>query len=89
MLLHSDHGLLVWPLLPFSRGAVKINSTNAFTKPTIRANFFAADIDMHTQIHANRMARKIFRGAPFSAQTTGETIPGNAVSGGLDASDTA
>jgi len=42
---------------------------------------------MHMQIRANRMARQILLSAPFSAQKTGETAPGDAVPGGLDATD--
>ncbi|KAH7104577.1 glucose oxidase [Auriculariales sp. MPI-PUGE-AT-0066] len=85
----ADHGLLVWPLLPFSRGSVKISANNAFTKPTIHVGFYSVDIDMQMQVAASRMARQIFLGAPFSTYSAGETLPGSAVAGGKDATDTA
>ncbi|KAH7100509.1 glucose oxidase [Auriculariales sp. MPI-PUGE-AT-0066] len=85
----ADHGILVWPLLPFSRGSVKITTNDAFTKPTVHVGFYSVDIDMQMQVAANRMARQIFLGAPFSTYSAGETLPGLAVPGGKAATDAA
>ncbi|KAF9043199.1 glucose oxidase [Panaeolus papilionaceus] len=72
-------GLLVWNLLPFSRGSVKIKNTDPFQKPTINVNYFAIDFDMDVQINAARLGRKILSTAPMSSLSAGETSPGGQV----------
>ncbi|KZV88494.1 alcohol oxidase [Exidia glandulosa HHB12029] len=85
----NDIGLLMWTLLPFSRGAVKINSTNPLAKPTIRVNFFSVDFDMKVHTAGARLARRILNTAPLSTLSTGEATPGSAVPGGNSATDAA
>ncbi|PPQ66234.1 hypothetical protein CVT26_010935 [Gymnopilus dilepis] len=88
-------GILVWNLLPFSRGNVQITSTNPFALPKVTVNYFSVDVDMSIQIASARLARKILTTAPLryhltasvdgvltfstSSLSTGETIPGGAV----------
>ncbi|KAG6811132.1 hypothetical protein H0H92_008828 [Tricholoma furcatifolium] len=61
-------GIIMWNLLPFSRGTV-----------TIKVNYFSADVDLDIQVATARLSRKILTTAPLSSLTTGETIPGKAV----------
>ncbi|KAG5719362.1 Glucose oxidase [Termitomyces sp. T112] len=75
-------GIIMWNLLPFSRGTVAITSTNPFVYPTIKVNFFATDIDMDIQVATARLSRKILTTPPLSDLTKGEQIPGNAVPDG-------
>ncbi|TFK70863.1 glucose oxidase [Pluteus cervinus] len=72
-------GMLMWQLLPFSRGFVKIKSADAFVKPQVNVNYFSVDYDMDIQIAGARLARKILSTAPLSWLSTGETTPGNQV----------
>ncbi|PVF96902.1 alcohol oxidase [Serendipita vermifera] len=82
-------GILVWPLLPWSRGTIKITSSDAFVKPQINVNYLSVDMDMTTQVASARLARKVMKTAPLSNLRTAETIPGGAVpddsNGGTDA----
>jgi len=83
-------GILMWNLLPFSRGNVKITSTNALTKPSVTVNYFSIDFDLQVQVAGARLARKILSSAPLNALSEGETVPGSAVpntngNGGTDA----
>ncbi|KAK7043083.1 hypothetical protein VNI00_008437 [Paramarasmius palmivorus] len=75
-----------WQLLPFSRGTVKITSTNPFQKPQIRIGFFSIDWDMDVQIAAARLSRKIIGSWPLSSLATGETVPGSQVPNDADSS---
>ncbi|KAG5635445.1 hypothetical protein H0H81_011238 [Sphagnurus paluster] len=72
-------GIIMWNLLPFSRGTVKVKSTDPFTYPTINVGYFSTDIDLDIQVATARLSRKILTTAPLSSLSTGETIPGNAV----------
>ncbi|EJD48758.1 glucose oxidase [Auricularia subglabra TFB-10046 SS5] len=85
----NDIGILMWQLLPFSRGVVKINSTNPFTKPTIKVNFFSVDFDLQVQVAGSRLARRVLTSPPLSTLSTGEKTPGSAVPGGNNATDAA
>ncbi|EJD48759.1 glucose oxidase [Auricularia subglabra TFB-10046 SS5] len=85
----KDVSVLVWTLLPFSRGAVKITSTDPFVNPNVTVNFFSVDFDMQMQIESARLARRILSSLPLSSLTTQETEPGNDVPGGNDATDAA
>ncbi|KAL0580899.1 hypothetical protein V5O48_001093 [Marasmius crinis-equi] len=77
-------GIDMWQLLPFSRGTVKITSTNPFTKPQVRINYFSVDWDMDVQIAAARLSRRVLTSRPLSSLSTGESIPGSAVPDGAD-----
>ncbi|KAF8897995.1 hypothetical protein CPB84DRAFT_1815762 [Gymnopilus junonius] len=72
-------GILVWNLLPFSRGNVQIINTNPFMKPKVTVNYFSVDVDMSIQVASARLARKVLTTAPLSSLSTGETTPGSAV----------
>lgn len=75
----SDCGFDMWNLLPFSRGTVKITSTDPFTYPTVRVGYFSADIDLDIQVATARLARRIFSSPPLNSICIAETIPGSAV----------
>lgn len=59
--------------MPFSRGNIHIQSTNA-SAPA--ANYFALDYDAQQQVGTARMARKVSATAPLSGMWTEETLPG-------------
>jgi choline dehydrogenase-like flavoprotein len=65
-----------WGLLPFSRGSIHINSSNASASASINPNYFMLDYDMHQQIATAKMARKFANTAPFSEALSGEVTPG-------------
>ncbi|KAJ7177032.1 hypothetical protein C8R46DRAFT_944089, partial [Mycena filopes] len=75
----DDLGIVLWQLLPFSRGSVKITSTDPFTYPTIKVNYFSVAMDLDVQVAGARLARRILTAAPLSSLSTGETVPGSAV----------
>lgn len=72
-------GILAWNLLPFSRGNVKITSTNPFNAPQVTVNYFSVDVDLDIQVGGARLARKMLTTTPLSSLSAGETIPGGAV----------
>ena len=65
-----------WGLLPFSRGSIHINSSNASAPANINPNYFMLDYDIHQQVATAKMARKVANTAPFSRSLTGEVTPG-------------
>jgi len=69
-------GVDLWTLLPFSRGTVQITTADPFTKPQIKVNYFSVDIDLDIQVASSKLARKLFKTAPLSSLSTGETQPG-------------
>ncbi|KAJ7708299.1 hypothetical protein B0H17DRAFT_971830 [Mycena rosella] len=75
----DDLGIDMWQLLPFSRGSVKITSTDPFTYPTIKVNYFGVGMDLDMQVAGARLARRILTAAPLNSLSTGETTPGSAV----------
>ncbi|KAI0762282.1 alcohol oxidase [Fomes fomentarius] len=88
----DDLGLLMWPLLPFSRGNVTIKSNDPFAQPAVNVNYFGVDWDLDAQIAGSRLARKILSSPPLSnlRSSVGETTPGLAAvpdngDGGSDA----
>ncbi|TFK24579.1 glucose oxidase [Coprinopsis marcescibilis] len=72
-------GILAWNLLPFSRGFVRITSSNPFVKPQVRVNYFGVDFDMDVQIAASRLSRRVLTTWPMSGLSTGESSPAGAV----------
>lgn len=66
----------MWQLLPFSRGTVKITSSDPFTKPQINVNYFSVDLDLDIQVASSKLIRKLFKTAPLSTLSTGESVPG-------------
>ncbi|KAF8154930.1 hypothetical protein B0H34DRAFT_783908 [Crassisporium funariophilum] len=69
-------GMLLWNLLPFSRGNVKLTVTPIRSSIV---NYFSVDIDLDIQVAGARLARKILTSAPLSSLSTGETTPGTQV----------
>jgi hypothetical protein len=65
-----------WGLLPFSRGSIHINSSNASAPAHINPNYFMLDYDIHQQMATAKMARKFANTAPFSEALSGEVTPG-------------
>jgi len=65
-----------WGLLPFSRGSIHIDSTNASAAANINPNYFMLDYDIRQQIATAKMARKFANTAPFSKALSSETTPG-------------
>jgi len=61
----ADLGIDMWQLLPFSRGNVKITSTNPFKAPQVTVNYFAVDYDLDVQVAGARLARRILTGSPL------------------------
>ncbi|KAF8067051.1 hypothetical protein FPV67DRAFT_1562496 [Lyophyllum atratum] len=57
-------GIIMWPLLPFSRGTVKITH-EPIHLPAIKVGYFNADIDMDIQVATARLSRKILSTAPL------------------------
>ncbi|KAJ7674066.1 hypothetical protein DFH06DRAFT_1319178 [Mycena polygramma] len=74
----DDLGIVIWQLLPFSRGSVKIRSTDPFTYPTIQVNYFGVGMDLDIQVAAARLSRRILTSPPLNSLSTGETVPGSA-----------
>jgi choline dehydrogenase-like flavoprotein len=72
----DDLGIDMWQLLPFSRGNVKITSTDPYKKPQINVNYFSVDYDLSVQVAGARLSRRIFKSPPLNSLSTGETIPG-------------
>ncbi|CAK5284092.1 unnamed protein product [Mycena citricolor] len=72
-------GIDMWQLLPFSRGTVKIKSTDPFTYPKINVGYFSVPMDLDIQVAGARLARRILSSPPLSGLSAGEAVPGNAV----------
>ncbi|KAI0653796.1 alcohol oxidase [Cubamyces menziesii] len=86
----ADIGIVMWSLLPFSRGNVSITSKNPYTPPSVYVNYFSIDFDLSVQVAGARLSRKIFASPPLSSLSLGETVPGfktvpNNGNGGSDA----
>jgi choline dehydrogenase len=58
--------IVYWPLMPFSRGSVHINSTDPNDPPIIDPKFLLADWDVTVQASINKFARKIFDTEPLA-----------------------
>ncbi|KAF7368744.1 Glucose oxidase [Mycena venus] len=72
-------GIDMWQLLPFSRGSVKITSTDPFVYPTIKVNYFSVPMDLDIQVAGARLSRRILTSPPLSQLSTGEATPGSKV----------
>ncbi|KAJ6450278.1 GMC oxidoreductase-domain-containing protein [Mycena sanguinolenta] len=71
----DDLGIDMWQLLPFSRSNVKITSTDPFTAPAIRANYFSVGLDLDVQVAGARLSRCILTSPPLNSLSVGETTP--------------
>ncbi|TFY67405.1 hypothetical protein EVG20_g3961 [Dentipellis fragilis] len=61
----DDLGIVVWPLLPFSRGNVAITSMDPFTKPEVNVNYFGVPFDLEVGVAGLTLARKILQTPPL------------------------
>jgi len=59
-------GCVFWPLQPFSRGSVHINSTNKTMQPVIDPRFFQFDFDGQMAVATARFVRKFLTTEPLS-----------------------
>jgi choline dehydrogenase-like flavoprotein len=60
-------GAIFWPLQPFSRGSVHINSTNLTAHPVIDAKFFQFDFDGDMAVASARWSQKLILTEPFAS----------------------
>jgi choline dehydrogenase-like flavoprotein len=65
-----------WNLLPFSRGSIHINSTDATSPPRIDPAFLQLPIDGYVQAAAAVRIREHFATSPLAGHITGEMTPG-------------
>ncbi|KAJ5361955.1 hypothetical protein N7541_002799, partial [Penicillium brevicompactum] len=75
-----------WPLQPFSRGSVHIQSANVSQTPNIDPNYFMFGQDVDAQVDVAQYIRKLFGTAPLTGivgdelSPTSEILPKNASS---------
>ncbi len=73
-------GCVFWPLQPFSRGSVHINSTDRTAQPAIDAKFFQVDFDGQLSVATARFVRKFLTTAPLSDMVNASSlVPGFAL----------
>jgi choline dehydrogenase-like flavoprotein len=65
-----------WPLQPFSRGSVHIQSTNASQSPNIDPNYFMFEQDIEAQADVAHFIRKTFDMTPLKSIVGDELTPG-------------
>lgn len=58
-------GAVFWPLQPFSRGSVHINSTKRTAQPRIDPRFFEIDFDIELAIATAKLVRRLFTTPPL------------------------
>jgi choline dehydrogenase-like flavoprotein len=58
-------GAVFWPLQPFSRGNVHINSTKRTAQPRIDPRFFEIDFDIELGIATAKFVRRVLTTPPF------------------------
>jgi len=73
------YGIIFVALRPFSRGSVKIASSDPFAKPAIDFNFLADARDMDVLVKGFETARRILGAASFAPLASQEIVPGSAV----------
>ncbi|KAL4806765.1 alcohol oxidase [Aspergillus unguis] len=72
----SSFAVEYWPLLPFSRGNVHIQSADASDLPAINPNYFMFSQDAEAQVQVAEYIRKAFGTAPLSGIVGEEVSPG-------------
>uniref|UniRef100_A0A093V5S3 glucose oxidase n=1 Tax=Talaromyces marneffei PM1 TaxID=1077442 RepID=A0A093V5S3_TALMA len=65
-----------WPLLPFSRGSVHIQSTDPSVIPAINPNFFMFSQDAEAQATVAQYIRKALGTSPLNSLVANEVSPG-------------
>ena len=64
---------------PWSRGWIKLKSSDPFEQPDIQPNLFADERDMDTLITGLRILRRIFETEPIAQYVKSEMAPGRDV----------
>lgn len=67
-------GAVFWPLQPFSRGSIHINSTDKTAQPSIDGKFFQLDFDGQLAVATARFSRKLLTTAPLSSVVNASTL---------------
>ncbi|CAD6902491.1 unnamed protein product, partial [Tilletia laevis] len=82
-------GVLMWPLLPYSRGSVHASSASTFSNPILDPRYFTVPVDMGMQVAGCRGVRRVLQTRPvadlFAAAAAGgggEEVPGFEVAKG-------
>jgi choline dehydrogenase-like flavoprotein len=65
-----------WPLLPFSRGSIHIQSADSFKPAAINPNYFMFEQDLDAQAQLAKFIRKAFGTSPLSEFVAEEFAPG-------------
>lgn len=68
-----------WPLQPFSRGSVHVQSANVSQTPYIDPNYFMFEQDIDAQVDVAQYIRKLFETAPLTGIVGNEISPTSAV----------
>lgn len=63
-----------WPLQPFGRGSVHINSPDRLARPLIDSNFFQFDFDGLMAVETARFARKFLMTEPLAGRVNKSSI---------------
>ena len=64
---------------PYSRGWIKLKSSNPFEQPLIQPNLFEDERDIGTLVRGAKFVRRIFDAEPFKSFVTDEFKPGRNV----------
>jgi choline dehydrogenase len=74
----KGHAFTLGPtaIRPFSRGRLKLRSSNPLDAPAILANYFADNRDMDVMLHGVKLARRIAAAAAFNPFRGVEMLPG-------------
>jgi choline dehydrogenase len=78
-LLTSGQGSIIysaiWPLLPFSRGSVHIQSADATQPPAIDPRFFLVDFDLQATLAAARLVQRFWATQPVADLVVAQLLP--------------
>jgi choline dehydrogenase len=66
----------VWAHRPYSRGTVRLASTDPFADPIVQPNYLSDERDQATLLAGMRLARKLLNTSALSHYTVSETLPG-------------
>jgi len=70
--------VILWPLLPFSRGTVHISSRVPFALPTVIPHYNQDPFDLFIAIEASKAARRLFHTSPLSSVVDNpDAVPAN------------
>lgn len=69
----------VWPHRPFSRGSVRVRSTDPLADPVVQPRYLSDERDVHTLLAGMRLARQLLGTPELARFATHETLPGAAV----------